>query len=258
MTDIANKIIVMGPIHTGKTVFLTCLYVYGSRWDPEYVISVEKGEEIIIGKNLRRLLRKKWPEKTGRRELNSITLNISQIKPNRRFMQKKEIILQIPDYAGELLTLYNSPTKGILEKIRTGEELSEEQKEIVKLIKDSRGYIVVVDPTLHEVADEDSEEYDRTLLEMDYDTLINQLSKSEASYKPILVLVTKWDLINEASYEKYIEENYRAFWRSIKNRYPKNRLDFQGVGLKTDNDEPIVPLQLIGYKEVLKWIIKIM
>lgn len=246
----------------GKTVFLTCLYYYGSTLDPEHQVTAERGEEIIIGKYLRTLRRRKWPSSTGRKELNSIILSISERKQDSSFgildkLRKKRVTFQVPDYAGQLLTLPNSPEPGILAKIRNSQELSPEERKIVELIKEARGYILVFDPELPEVSKQEAE-YDRDLLQMDYTTLVNELGRSGILSRPILVLTTKWDLAKEQSCEEYVGTQFPTIARHLKTKCQTDKLDFAAVWLENDDGGPKLPLEPKGYRDVLNWIIKVL
>lgn len=256
-SQVRTGVIALGPQLSGKTVFLTCLYYHGSTIDPEYVITVERGEEIIIGKYLRRFLKRKWPLQTGRKEFNNIILTISEEKQGSRFIRPKKIMFQIPDYAGQLLTLPHSPEPGILSKIRKNQELSMEERKVVNHIKDAQGYVLVIDPELPEVSEKNSF-YDREYLQMDYMTLINELGRSGVLNRPILVLTTKWDLVKMESCEQHMDTEFRMLSRHLKTKCQKDKLDFAAVWLENDTQGPKVPLQPMGYSEVLKWFVKVL
>lgn len=260
---IETGMIALGPMGSGKTVFLTCLYNYGSALDQKYVVTALRGEEIVIGRYLRALNQRKWPGSTGRKELNEIILRLSEMRQEagmRKLMWSKgtNVAFQIPDYAGQLLTLPNNPEPGILSKIRDGSTLNEDEQKVMKYISEARGYALIVDPTLPKVAKDN--EYDKLLLQMDYNTLVNQFHQSGVLDKPVIVVVTKWDTVRslQVTPENYVQLELPIFYRHIKSVYKNEKLTFAEVWLENDSKGPTVPLQPNGYEGILNWILNVM
>lgn len=93
---------------------------------------------------------------------------------------------------------------------------------------------------------------------MDYTTLVNQLERSGLSKRPMLLLVTKWDLSNSESLDNYIQSNFRTLWRYLEAKWQKDRLSSAAVSIENDSKGPKVPLKPLGYRDVLNWIVKVL
>lgn len=250
------RIIPLGPSGSGKTVLLSVIFSVLGKAAP--LSGLTKSLQL----NLSQLERGQWQPLSSQGYVEEVDMSGYFTRPGPPAPSRFKADFSIMDYSGSLLFSKEGGEGGILKKIEAGSRLEKPQEvRLLSSILGASAFILLLDPDLTPLPHTKEDDH-RFAIQREYLVLIDLLIRNGLNTKPMMVLLTKADLIVGAGgYRDFAERSFGLIVRAL-DAWEPTRMMFGPFGLETTRTGgmryPVTPLRPLGHEEIQAWFVSLL